>query len=139
MNLITIWIILGIILLIAEMLTGTFVLIFIALGCFVAALSILLLPQAVTASIIVCAVISLVGAFLLRKPLQKKLLMSADVQNDIGQVLLMDQTILSHQQVRIAYQGTTWQATNVGAEGIQRGDRVTIVGLDNTVLLLRKN
>ena len=139
MNLITIWIILGIILLIAEMLTGTFVLIFIALGCFVAALSILLLPQAVTASIIVCAVISLVGAFLLRKPLQKKLLMSADVQNDIGQVLVMDQTILSHQQVRIAYQGTTWQATNVGAEGIQRGDRVTIVGLDNTVLLLRKN
>lgn len=139
MSLVTLWIIMGIILLIAEMLTGTFVLVFISLGCFSAALVCALMPGQIAVQIIVCAVISLVGAVLLRKPLQRKLMKTSSITNDIGKEVIMDQNILPHQQVRIAYQGTTWEASNVGTEEILKGDRVTIVGLDNTILLLRKN
>ncbi len=134
----TLWLLCGMGLLIAEMLTGTFVLIFISLGCFAAALVSGISDDQLALQILVCAVISLVGMFLLRKPLQRKMMKSAKVEADIGREILIDQTIPPHAQVRISYQGTTWQATNLGTEALQQGDRVTIVGIDGTILLLRK-
>lgn len=139
MSVATIWVLAGIILMIAEMLTGTFVLIFIALGAFIAALLALLAPDMLAMQILVGAIVSLVGAFALRKPLQRKMLKSANLQSDLGKEILVDQSIAPHQQTRISYQGTTWQATNVGSEEILEGDRATIVGMDNLTLLLRKH
>jgi membrane protein implicated in regulation of membrane protease activity len=139
MNILTLWVLTGIILLIAEMMTGTFVMVFIALGCFFAALSSLLFVNSLNLQIIVCAVISLGGAFLLRKPLQRKLLKSANHESDLGKEIVVDQEISPHQQARISYQGTTWAATNVGTEKIHQGNRATIVGVDGNILLLKKN
>ncbi len=139
MSIATLWVLAGIILLIAEMLTTTFVLIFFSLGAFIAALLALLAPQMVSAQIIVGAIVALGGAALLRKPLQRKLLKSASHHIDLGKEILVDQDIPAHQLKRISYQGTTWQASNVGTEDILQGDRVTIVGMENLTLLLRKN
>lgn len=74
MNASLLWIITGLILLIAEMATGTIVILFIAVGCFVSAIASILFPDMITLQIIICAVVSLIGGLGLRKPLQQRLL-----------------------------------------------------------------
>lgn len=138
MSPLTIWIILGMVLLTAEMLTGTFMLIFIALGCLVAALMAALVTDSIAVQIVGCAIVSVLGVYLLRKPLQRKLLKSVNIQADVGKEILIDRDIPPHDRARISYQGTTWDALNSGTEEIRQGDRVTIVGIDGNMLLIRK-
>lgn len=138
MNTSILWLIAGLVLLIAEMVTGTVVLIFIALGCFIAALGSLLAPDMITLQLIICSLVSLAGTFLLRKPLQRRLLKSTSLQADIGKEILIDQDIEPHKRSRISYQGTNWDASNIGTESIKNGDHVTIVGIDGNILLIRK-
>lgn len=138
MNPSLIWLIAGILLLIAEMVTGTIVLIFISIGCFFAALTAMLAPDMLTAQFIVCAVVSVVGTFALRKPLTRRLLKTTSLQADVGKEILIDANIEPHKRSRITYQGTTWEATNIGTVSVQNGDHVTIVGIDGNVLLIRK-
>lgn len=138
MNMSLLWLIAGIVLLIAEMATGTIVLIFIAFGCFIAAATSMLAPEMITAQLIVCAVVSLVGTFLLRKPLTRRLLRATSLQADVGKELLIDTDIEPHKRSRISYQGTMWEASNIGTESVKNGDHVIIVGIDGNVLLIRK-
>ncbi|MCC6138194.1 MAG: NfeD family protein [Bdellovibrionaceae bacterium] len=138
MNASLLWLIAGLILLIAEMTTGTIVLIFISIGCFVAAAASMLAPDMLAVHFIVCAVVSLVGTFALRKPLQRRLLKNTNMQADIGKELVVDANIEPHKRNRITYQGTTWDASNIGSDSIAKGDHVVIVGLDGNVLLIRK-
>lgn len=133
----SIWIISGLMLIIGEMLSAGFFLLFIALGCFAAALVASLgHPFAYQCS--TCAVFSIVGVLTLRKPIQKKLLQSIEISVDLGKEILVDQSIPPHHQVRISYQGTTWLATNLDSESLNPGERAIIVGIDGNVLLIRK-
>jgi membrane protein implicated in regulation of membrane protease activity len=138
MNTSLMWLIAGLILLTAEMATGTIVLIFISVGCFFSAAIGMVYPDSITLQIIVCAVVSLIGAIGLRKPLQRRLLKTTSLQADIGKEILTDQDIEPHQRSRITYQGTTWDASNVGSESLKQGDHIVIVGIDGNVLLIRK-
>jgi inner membrane protein len=133
----TIWIIAGLIILIGEMLTGGFFMLFIALGSFAAAL-VASLGYANHIQGLTCAVISILGVVTLRKPIQKRLLKSISVAADIGKEIQVDQAIAPHQQTRITYQGTSWLATNLSSRELKQGDRVVIVGIDGNVLLIRK-
>jgi inner membrane protein len=133
----SIWIVAGMGLLIGEMITGGFFLVFIALGCFGAALA-ASLGAMQAAQIIICAIVAVAGVALLRRPLKMRMLRSIAYSADIGKELKLDQPVLPHQQTRISYQGTSWLATNLDAELMNAGDRVTIVGMDGNVLLIRK-
>lgn len=133
-----VWLIIGLLLLIAEMTTGTIVLIFISMGCFTAALTGMLVPDSIILQCLACSLISVVGFFMLRKPLQRRLLKATQLQADIGKEILIDADIEPHKRNRISYQGTTWEASNIGTEKLQNGDHVTIVGIDGNVLLIRK-
>ena len=138
MSTITLWVVLGTCLLVAEMLTGTFFLLFLALGAFSASLLALFGLDSVPLQIVVCGVVSLAGFFILKKPLQKKMLKAAAVQNDLGQRVQLDQAIAANQMGRVNYQGTTWEARNVGSESISKGDWALIVGTEGHTLLLKK-
>jgi inner membrane protein len=133
----SVWIVAGMALMIGEMITGGFFLVFIALGCFAAALA-ASLGAMQAAQIIICALTAVAGVALLRRPLKMRLLRSIAFSTDIGKELKLDNPVLPHQQTRITYQGTSWLATNLDAEPLNQGDRVTIVGMDGNVLLIRK-
>ena len=133
----TIWIIAGLALIIGEMLTGGFFLLFLALGCFAGALMASLGASYLLQGL-VCAIVAVIGVLTLRKPIQKKFLKSITLSADIGKEIHVDQAILPHQQTRITYQGTSWLATNLDSETLKQGDRVVIVGIDGNVLLIRK-
>lgn len=132
------WIIIGILLMIGEMMTAGFFLMFLALGCFVAALP-AALDMTLVVQLITCAVVAIIGIFVLRKPIQARLLKKISIQADIGKEIQISQSIAPHQQARITYQGTSWQATNLDSEILEQGHRVRIVGIDGNTLLLRKS
>lgn len=137
-DLLNIWILGGIALLIAEMLTGGFFLMFIAIGAFAAAL-IASFTGPFAAQAIVASGVAVAGVIFLRKPIQKRLHEEGPViANDIGKEITVDQAILPHKQARITYQGTSWLTTNIGHEPILINDHVVIVGLDGNTLLVRK-
>lgn len=131
------WVIAGIALLIGEMLSASFFLVFLSLGAFAASLA-AAFNQPFYYQLLVCAGLSVVGMILLRKPLQKRLLKASGVVADIGREIVIDQAIAPHKSARIAYQGSQWTATNVGIEPIVAGERVVIVGMDGVSLLIRK-
>lgn len=135
-----VWFVLGVMLLILEMFSGTFVLVFISLGCFGAGL-ISFLPNFATSQtvqIIVCSMITVVGTLGFRKPLQNKMLKSLSLKSDIGKEIVIDHHVEPHSNGRISYQGSSWQVTNLDADVLKRGDRVIIVGVDGNTLLIRK-
>lgn len=133
----SIWTALGLALVIGEMATTSFFLLFIALGCFAAALaSSLGYPFEIQG--IACAVISVLGVLVLRKPIQTRLLKSIAINADIGKEIQVDQPIAPHTVVTITYQGTSWSATNLDSAPLNKGDRVVIVGIDGNTLLIRK-
>jgi membrane protein implicated in regulation of membrane protease activity len=138
MSYVTLWVLLGTSLLVAEMLSGTFVLLFFSLGAFSASLLALFAVAPLEGQILCCGIVSAAGFFLLKKPLQKKLLKTAAIHADRGRVISIDTAIAVGQSARIAYQGTTWDARNEGALDLKVGDQALIVGTDGNILLLKK-
>lgn len=134
-----IWIIAGIVLMIAEMLTASVFLIFIALGCFAAALADIWLPNNMAVELGVCAAVSVLGAVFLREPLQRKLLKDLNLKADVGKEIKVEDPIGAHQTARVTYQGTSWQATNLDDSELKQGDRARIVGIDGITLIIRKS
>ena len=133
------WILAGILLLILEMLSGSFVLLFVSLGCFGAALTAALeTTPSITLETVVFLLTSIIGVTLLRKPLQRRMLRSIQISVDMGKEILAQSEIAPHQTSRIAYQGSQWQATNLDNVAIRTGDRAVIVGIDGNTLLIRK-
>lgn len=137
MNLSTYWMLAGITLLVGEMLTGGSFLIFIALGCFAAALG-ALTGFAPLAQMGTCAGVTVAGTVGLRQIAMRRMTKSAAPTNDVGKEITVDQALPPHGSGRIRYQGTSWEATNLGAEEIAASDRAVIVGMDGNTLLLRK-
>ncbi|MBX3039599.1 MAG: NfeD family protein [Bdellovibrionaceae bacterium] len=137
MEMSTLWIVIGIVLVIGEMLTGGFFLLFIALGAFAGALA-SSLGAPFFAQALVCAVIAVAGGLLLRKPIQARLMKTMVVEGDVGKEIHVDQQMPPHQQTRITYQGTSWLATNLDSDALKVGDRAVIVGVDGNILLIRK-
>lgn len=137
MEISALWIVAGIFLVIGEMLSGGFFLLFIALGAFAGALA-SSLGAPFFAQALVCAVIAVAGGLLLRKPIQSRLMKTMALEGDVGKEIQVDQAMPPHQQSRITYQGTSWLATNLDSDALRVGDRAVIVGIDGNILLIRK-
>lgn len=135
---ITFWVVFGTALLIAEMLTGTFFLLFLSLGAFSASLAALFGLNSLPAQISICGAISILGFLLLKKPLQKRFLKTARLQTDVGQPVKLDTSVASGQITRLSYQGTTWDARNVGSQDLNSGDFAVIISTDGNILLIKK-
>lgn len=133
-----IWFLVGIVLLTLEMISGTFVLLFISFGAFAAGLLATFVSNQFFMQAVVCAGVSIAGTIFLRKPIQAKFLKTTILSADIGKEIKISQNMPPHQATRISYQGTDWFAINLDPEALKEGDRVCIVGIDGNTLLIRK-
>lgn len=138
MSTISLWVVLGTCLLVAEMVSGTFFLLFLSLGAFSASLAGILGLTSFPLQIVVCGLVSALGFLLLKKPLQKKMLKSAAIQLDLGKTIIVDTALSPGQTTRISYQGSTWDARNEGAQSLIPGETALIVGTDSHLLLIKK-
>jgi membrane protein implicated in regulation of membrane protease activity len=133
-----IWFLAGVVLLTLEMISGTFVLIFISFGAFAAGVVATFLSNQLFTQALACVAVSVAGTLLLRKPIQTRFLKTTLLSADIGKEIKISQNVPPHQTTRISYQGTDWYAINLDPEALKEGDRVCIVGIDGNTLLIRK-
>jgi membrane protein implicated in regulation of membrane protease activity len=131
------WIIAGFVLVIAELLTGTFYLLVFGVGAFagagVAAAGGGYLAQAVGACIVVLA-----GVWLVRRWHGKRQPGSAkDNFLDLGQPVVLESWVDAElRTARVTYRGTTWDARVAAGSHAEPGATLIINGQDGSTLLV---
>jgi len=139
MNLWLIWLIIGGILIVAEMLTLTFYLLWFGIGALVAALIAFLLPdmfalQAIAASVTI-AVLTI-----FTKPLTRRFRKGKGYQDAVdalvGKPGVVVEEIVPGKHGIVKIGGDTWSA--VSNEQLQKGETVIVVGRGSAVLEVQK-
>ena len=134
------WIILAIIFLIGELLTGGFYLLSIGIGAIAAAV-LNYLQFSITAQIIVFILITLVF-ILISRPLYKKLNKNtvdkkSNTERLIGLKAKVKEDINPHKIGTIKVNGEVWKA--ISNEEISEGEEVEIIGIEGVKLRVKKN
>lgn len=132
------WIICGISFLIAEILTNTFFMIFLSLGCFANAILHALYPLPYYQEVIFGASIAIFSTIFLRGSLQNMLFKKITFKSDIGKHIPIVCDIAPQEQKRIHYQGTTWPAINIDNVTLKKSDQAIIENIDGNILLIKK-
>jgi membrane protein implicated in regulation of membrane protease activity len=134
-----IWIIIGAAMLIAELLSVSFVFAFLSLGALVTALLtwIGVLP-AINAQLLCFSIVSVVSLFGLRKPLKAfiKRGKSLEYSEYIGDKATVVKAIPLQGEGRIFYRGTEWIAIAKDGQEIHKGKQVIIKELDGIKLIV---
>ena len=131
------WLIVGIVLIVAELMTGTFYLLFLGLaalvGAVVAFLGAPLWIQAVGAA--ACAVLGVVWVQRHRRAIKQKPMPPLD----LGQPVAFDSwSSQSDRVARVKYRDAYWDARIIGECAGQPGEILHITGMEGSTLLVSK-
>ncbi len=131
------WLIMGVICFVLELMLPGFILFFFGLGSWVAALSCWLFPVSLNMQLAIFIVSSLVSLFLLRRFIQKRFRGDESIEDEgvsvaIGERALVLEDILPPQEGKISYAGTQWRAR--AEEAIEKGSTVFITGQNGAVM-----
>ncbi len=127
------WVIGGIALIIAELITGTFYLLVIGtaalLGAGVAYLHYSFEMQAVCAAVVAVAGVTLVTRF------RKNQATAPDVPLDVGQSVVLDAWINERERLaRVRYRNALWDANVLDAQGVEAGRTLYITRVEGNTL-----
>ncbi len=140
-NVVWIWAAVATVLLIGEMMTATFGLLFFGLAASVTALVVLIKPDlGVEVQLIIFAVLGLMGAFFGRKWIKQKLASRAapPIEVDSNSEFMVDRDIEPGAEGAVLYQGVPWTAVNDSNEPIRKGDRVKVARTSGIKLMIQK-
>lgn len=140
-NVVWIWAAVATVLLIGEMMTATFGLLFFGLAASVTALVALIKPDlGVEVQLIIFAVLGLMGAFFGRKWIKQKLASRAapPIEVDSNSEFMVDRDIEPGAEGAVLYQGVPWTAVNDSNEPIRKGDRVKVARTSGIKLMIQK-
>ncbi len=131
------WLIMGGICFVLEMILPGFVLFFFGLGSWITALSCWLFPVSLNTQLSVFLISSLVSLFSLRRFIQNRFRGDESIEEEgvsvaIGEKALVLEDIIPPQEGKISYAGTQWRA-RAGA-AIEKGNTVFIVGQKGAVM-----
>lgn len=130
------WIVFGLILLIAEMFTGTFYLLFVGLAAFLTAVFVLMITAPVWAELIVFAVLTISAVMLVQKKIKTQ--SKKELSMDQNRTLVLSETLQPGEEKSISYQGSLWTAINQSQQEMKTGDRVRISKMDGIKIILKK-
>jgi membrane protein implicated in regulation of membrane protease activity len=131
------WLIAGIVLIVAELMSGTFYLLFLGLAALVAAaVAFLGAPLWIQASVAAaCAVAGVVWVQRHRRSIKQKPMPSLDV----GQSVAFDSwSSQSDRLARVKYRDAHWDARVIGECAGQPGEILHITGVEGSTLLVAK-
>ncbi|MCC7299075.1 MAG: NfeD family protein [Bacteroidia bacterium] len=141
MNIETIWLIAGLIMVIADLLFGTFFILFVGAAALITGMLIWMgiLPDP-TWQWVVFAVVSTLGLVLFRKKLVQIFGKgSGDLyQEHRGQKVQVIETIPVNGKGRVNYKGADWYAKSNDEQPIEAGDTAVVQQLDGIVLIVTK-
>ncbi|MFN8343585.1 MAG: NfeD family protein [Spirosomataceae bacterium] len=134
-----IWIIIGAAMLIAELLSVSFVFAFLSLGAIVTAILTWtgILP-AISEQLLCFSIVSVLSLFGLRKPLKAlvKREKSLEYSEYVGDKATVVKSIPTQGEGRIFYRGTEWIAVAEDGQEINKGKQVVIKELDGIKLIV---
>lgn len=136
------WIIIGIILLIVEASTVSFVSIFFAIGCFIASVVSLVVPSLGTQIIVMC-VFSGIGVVFGRKILQRYFEVNKEIKPStinalIGKTGIVVKEITKDEMGLVKIEGETWSAASKDLKHIPKDANVKIVNIDGVKLIVER-
>jgi membrane protein implicated in regulation of membrane protease activity len=130
-----IWFLSGIVVMLAELAVPGFVIFFFGLGCWGAAVTAAIAPNAYSSQLIVFLLVSLISLITLRKMAMRIFVgrsegSEGDVTGNVivGTRIKIDQDIEPGREARVRYRGTMWTA--VSEERILAGSHAEIIGVD---------
>jgi len=136
-----IWAIIGIVLIIADLVTLTFFLFFLGIGALITAVCIWVgVTPGINSQLICFAVFSLITVVLFRRLVKKMFGKKGGDQEYsqlVGQKAYVSVTIPAGHEGRITYRGSEWIAFSDNAEEIPEGTLVTIESVDGIKLKVR--
>ncbi len=141
MNAEIIWGAAGLLLILADVVFGTFFVMFLGAGALItAALLWMGIPITNTMQWLIFAAISGLGVLLLRKKLMQWFGPSTEdrFQEHKSQPVLVTETVSPGKSGKVKYRGTEWQAATEENEELQAGEQAIITHLDGIVVYIGK-
>ena len=138
MSPILIWAILGIILLIAEVFTTTFFLLFFGIAALIVATAKFFGLSHLATELIIFGTIGLLGIVIFRKRLLVNFHHDKDFQLDVNQSVVLSEDIAANATGKILYRGTSWSATNHSGTDLKKGEEAYIKKIEGLKLILSK-
>lgn len=128
------------ILLIGEMVTVSFGLLFFGIAAGVVAVLSLIFPSlSLEFQIIVFAVLGILGAYYGRKSLKRYFVKPAPgVDGDSNAIFVVDGDLAPGASGTVTYQGAPWTAVNESSDEVKKGDQVQIVRTSGIKLIVKK-
>lgn len=141
-NIATIWLVIGIILLLSEFLIPGFTIFFFGIGALITSLLLTLIPQLqsiIWLQIVIFTITSIVSLVTLRKYLNKALKGELYKERDdyIGQECSVLEALSKEKAGRIMYNGTSWEAFSDEGK-LRKNQKVKIIGKkpDNPMIFI---
>lgn len=135
------WAILGILLLIAEIISTTFVFAFFSMGAFVVALTTWLgFTDTLASQLFIFSVVSLVMLGLFRQRARgwfNRPLLHKEYVENVGEQATVTKPIPANGEGRIAYRGTEWTARASHGEAIGEGQKVVIQQMEGIKVVVK--
>lgn len=134
-----VWVIVGIVLIIAEMTTFTFYLLWLGVGAFAAALSTQITDNLLIQIIIGCLtalVLTLLTKQLTRNVRHSSVGFYDPYQNIVGKTGIVEENISPHQMGQVRIGSDVWSA--VASEPIEENEAVVITERSSTILTVQK-
>jgi membrane protein implicated in regulation of membrane protease activity len=130
------WVVLGLVLIITEMIVPTFFIIFLGLSALIVAVTTLLgFSDSLASQLLVFAIASVLLMLLLRGKL-KKAISADEMQPDyMGQLATVTETIVPGREGKVSYRGSVWPA--VCESEIMKDSLVVIVGREGLCLKVK--
>ncbi|MBX7148962.1 NfeD family protein [bacterium] len=133
------WAITGIILIIIEVFTGTFAVLFFGLAALlVAALKFFGLNN-ITLELIIFGLSGLSGLLLFRKKFAANFGASKNFSADAGHHVVLNENIVPGNVGTVDYQGTKWTVVNADTRALNAGEKVVISKTEGTKLFVTGN
>lgn len=135
------WAAVAMVLLVGEMMTATFGLLFFGLAAAVTAVIVVIAPNLQPAvQLMIFGSLGLVGILVGRKWIKAKLASKAvpAVNMDSNAEFRIDRALEPGQEGAVLYQGVPWSAKNEGTEAINTGDRVKVIRTSGIKLIIQK-
>lgn len=120
------WVLLGVVLIVAEILSMSFVLLFFGIAALMTALVSTVIGHYLTIELTLFALLSLSGLLLFRKKLLDNLQKEKDFKNDESKIITLSHTIPAGSSAPISYQGSLWTAQNISNRDLNAGEKVMI-------------
>jgi membrane protein implicated in regulation of membrane protease activity len=135
-----IWVVLGLVLMAAELFTaGFFVFFFGVGGVLVGALARFGLAGPEWMQWLLFSVISILSLILFRRPVMNRFRMNErkEVDTMIGESAIAEEHIAVQAEGKVELRGSTWKAINIGTAPIHKGHRCRVERVDSITLMVR--